>query len=137
MLLTQRMEDFRLRLTYDCRFTIVDLRTAPPLWRPTNTLTKARSGALSHKNIKNEDRSGYMHENTGLLTKCHAINAAFYTKMHQLHDNRQQSVGLLGRKCTGHVKNRGEGGPRIGSSIHRRSTELVLDGLITKIVVSD
>ena len=82
-------------------------------------LSTALDGALSHKNIKSEDRSGYMHENTGKLTKYHAINAAFYTKMHQLHDNRQQSVGLIGRKRTGHAENRGEGGPKIGPSAHQ------------------
>ena len=65
MLLTPRMGDSRLRLICDCRFTIVDLGTAIPLWRLPNTLTKARSGALIYRDVKNEDRTGYVHENKG------------------------------------------------------------------------
>ena len=30
------------------------------------------------------------------MTQCLAINPTFYTKMHQLHDNRQDLVGHFG-----------------------------------------
>ena len=43
----QRMEDASLR-----RF-----------WRLTNTLAKIRQGALTPKDVKNEDRSGDVYEN--------------------------------------------------------------------------
>jgi len=35
------------------------------LWRPTNTLIKVRSGALSHRDVKNEDCSSEFIENKG------------------------------------------------------------------------
>jgi hypothetical protein len=34
------------------------------LWRLTNMLFKVGSGALTPRDVKNEDRPGYMHENT-------------------------------------------------------------------------
>ena len=48
-LLMQRMEDSSLR----------------QLWRLTNMLFKVRNGALTLRDVKNEDRPGYVHENTG------------------------------------------------------------------------
>jgi hypothetical protein len=45
----QKMEDSRLR----------------QLWRLTNTLIKVRNGALTHKDVKNEDRPDYVYENKG------------------------------------------------------------------------
>ncbi|MGA3164813.1 MAG: hypothetical protein ABSF14_01710 [Terriglobia bacterium] len=36
-----------------------------PLWRLTHTLIKVRNGALTHKDVKNEDRSGDVYENKG------------------------------------------------------------------------
>jgi hypothetical protein len=45
----QRMKDSRLR----------------PLWQLTHTLIKVRNGALTHKDVKNEDRPDYVHENKG------------------------------------------------------------------------
>jgi hypothetical protein len=44
---TQRMKDSRLR----------------PLWRLTNPLIKVRNGALTHRDVKNEDRPDYVYEN--------------------------------------------------------------------------
>jgi hypothetical protein len=35
------------------------------LWRLTNTLIEVRNGALTLRDVKNEDRSGYVYENTG------------------------------------------------------------------------
>jgi hypothetical protein len=92
------------------------------LWRLANTFLKVRTaqssianrqstiakGALTLRDVKNEDRSGYMHENTGNNDKMSGGKTGFYTKMHPFHDNRQQSVGLIGRKCTSHVIIRGE-----------------------------
>jgi len=45
----QRMEDFSPR----------------QLWRLTNTLIKVRNGALTHKDVRNEDRPGDVYENKG------------------------------------------------------------------------
>jgi hypothetical protein len=45
----QRMKDPRLR----------------QLWRLTNTLIKVRNRALTHKDVKNEDRPDYVYENKG------------------------------------------------------------------------
>jgi hypothetical protein len=33
------------------------------LWRLTNVLFKVRNGALTHKDVKNEDRPGDVYEN--------------------------------------------------------------------------
>ena len=109
-------EDSRLRLIYDGRWSICEV---PPLWRLTHVLFKVRNGALTPRDVKNEDRSGYVHENTGEGTKCTPKKRPFYTKMHPLHDNRQELVRLVGRKCKNYAINRGEGGPKIGSSAHR------------------
>jgi hypothetical protein len=48
-LLMQRMEDSSLR----------------QLWRLTNMLFRVRNGALTLRDVKNGDRSGYVHEKTG------------------------------------------------------------------------
>ena len=48
-LLMQRMEDSSLR----------------KLWRLTNMLFRVRNGGLTLRDVKNEDRPGYVHENTG------------------------------------------------------------------------
>jgi hypothetical protein len=45
----QRMEDSSLR----------------QLWRLTNVLFRVRNGALTHKDVKNEDRHDYVYENKG------------------------------------------------------------------------
>ena len=45
----QRMKDSRLR----------------QLWRLTHTLIKVRNRALTHKDVKNEDRPDYVYENKG------------------------------------------------------------------------
>jgi hypothetical protein len=72
-------------------------------------------GGPTPRDVKNEDRTGYMYENTGELTKCDAQNAAFYTKIRRLRANRQHSVGLMGRKFKNCAIIRGEDGPKIGS----------------------
>jgi hypothetical protein len=78
------------------------------LYRVTNECFRGRKGGLTHKDVKNEGRSDYMYENKARATKCHDRNAAFYTKMHPLHGNRQQSSGPFGRLCTSCATIRGE-----------------------------
>jgi hypothetical protein len=51
--------------------------------------------------VKNEGRSDYVYDNKAHTTNCHAKNAAFYTKMHQVLSNRPQSSGRFVRTCTG------------------------------------
>jgi hypothetical protein len=68
-------------------------------WWLTRMVFKVRNAALSPRDVKNEDRSDYVHENKGQDDKMSGDLHGFYTKMHQLHGHRQESVGLLGRKC--------------------------------------
>jgi hypothetical protein len=77
-------EDFRRRLIYDGRGSIGEV---PPWWRLPHVLFKVRNGALTPRDVRNEGRSGYVHENTGEGTKCTPKKRPFYTKMHPLHDN--------------------------------------------------
>lgn len=71
-----------------------------PSWRFTHVLFKVGSGVLSGKDVKNEDRSGDVHENKRKTTKCTPLNSAFCKKMHRLRDNGRQSSWLFWRKCT-------------------------------------
>ncbi len=104
-------KDGRFQPAADLRLTIVDLRSAHPRWRLTNKLTEVRNGALTLRDVKNEDRSGYVYENTVNDDKMSGEKTSFCTKMYPFHDNRQQSVGLMGRKCTSQAINRGEVAP--------------------------
>src|SRR5271157_4019927 len=101
MLLMQRMGDSSLRLIVDCRFSIFDCRFAkcPPLWRLTNVLFKVRNRVLTQRDVKNEDRTGYVYENTGGDDKMAGEKTGFYTKMHAWREDQQESVGFLGREC--------------------------------------
>jgi hypothetical protein len=77
-------------------------------------------GAVTHRDVQNEDRSGYVYENTGDADKMSDEKTGFYTKMHLLHDKRQQSVGLLCRECIGYaIKRNG----RRQTVDHRQETE--------------
>src|SRR5579862_8037588 len=67
-----------------------------------------RGNHSTQKDVKNEGRSDYVYENTARATKCHAKNAAFYTKMHPLRGNRQQSNGPFGRSGTSCATTLGE-----------------------------
>ena len=74
-------------------------RSAAPVRTPKNhecglEITQQR------RDVKNEDRTGYVHENKGDNDKMSSEKHGFYTKMHELHANWQQSVRLIGRKCT-------------------------------------
>jgi hypothetical protein len=59
-------------------------------------LFKVRNGALTHRDVKNEDRSGYVYENTGNDDKMSGEKTGFYTKMHSLREDQRESVGFLG-----------------------------------------
>ncbi len=60
-LLMQRMEDANLRR----------------LWRLTNILFRVRNWELTRRDVKNEDRPDYVHENTGDDDKMSTENAVF------------------------------------------------------------
>jgi hypothetical protein len=51
------------------------------VWRLTNTPIKVRKGALTLRDVKNEGRSGYVHENTGNDDKMSSAKHGF------LHEN--------------------------------------------------
>jgi hypothetical protein len=50
---------------------------------------QAQNRGLTLRDVKNEDRPGYVHENTGDSDKLSCEKHGFYTKIHQLRDNRQ------------------------------------------------
>jgi hypothetical protein len=78
------------------------------LWRLTKVLFRARTDGLTLRDVKNEDRSGYMYDNKDEHDKMSIEQHAFYTQMHQFRDNRQQSSRLLGRKYMDCKINKGE-----------------------------
>jgi hypothetical protein len=83
-------------------------RNAAALLMVSHPETTHRGSHSTHKDVKNEGRSDYMYENKARATKCHAKNTAFYTKMHPLRSNRQQSSGPFGRSCRNRPTIRGE-----------------------------
>jgi hypothetical protein len=50
------------------------------LWRLTNVLFKVRNGALTHKDVKNEDRPDYVYENKGEDDKMDDYRADFFAE---------------------------------------------------------
>jgi len=63
----QRMEDSRLR----------------QLWWLTNVLLKVRNGALTQRDVKNEDRPGDVYENKGeddIMSDCCGDSLAAYSQ---------------------------------------------------------
>jgi hypothetical protein len=50
-------------------------------------LFKVRNGALTLRDVKNEDRPGDVYENTGDGDKMSGEKTGFYTKIHSLRDN--------------------------------------------------
>ena len=98
------LEDGRFQPGAELPLPMVDCRSAKrlPLLRVTNSPGKTQrpirgtqgglrrsalpemseKRTLTHKDVKNEGRSDYVYENKAHTTKCHAKNAAFYTKMH-------------------------------------------------------
>jgi hypothetical protein len=71
-------------------------------------LLRVRNGALTLRDVRNEGTTGDVHENTGDGDKMSSEKHGFYTKMHPLRPNRQESVGLFGGKCMGYAIIRGE-----------------------------
>jgi hypothetical protein len=69
------------------------------LWRLTNMLFRVRNGALAPRDVKNEDRPGYVYENKDDNDKMSIEKPAFYTKMRSLYANRRYSVGRFDRTC--------------------------------------
>jgi hypothetical protein len=49
--------------------------------------SRSETGGLTLRDVKNEDRPGYVHENTGDGDKMSREKHGFYTKMHRLRDN--------------------------------------------------
>jgi len=80
---------------------------------------EVRNGAVTRRDVKNEGTSGDVYENKGDDDNMSSEKHDHFTKIHQLRGNRQHSVGLSGRKCTGCAIIRGEGIYKIGSSVHR------------------
>ena|SRR5208282_1633633 len=72
---------------------------------------RKRRDELTLRDVRNEGTSGDVHQNKGDGTNCLAKDRAFYTKMHQLSDDRQESCGFSARKCTDYAINRGEVAP--------------------------
>ena len=75
-------------------------------------------GTEQLRDVKNEGTSGDVYENTGDDDNMSGEKPGFYTKMHSLREDQQESVGLLGRECIGYAIIRGEGGTKISSSPH-------------------
>ena len=89
------------------------------LWRLTNVLFRVRNGALTHKDVKNEDRSGNVYENKGpadTMTDNYsgfcARLASFLRNWTRIRRSFWQKMQRLRGKCS-------ETGARIGSSVHR------------------
>jgi hypothetical protein len=58
-------------------------RLTPHHW----ALSTALIGAQTHKDVKNEDRTGYVYENKWHDDKMSSEKHGFYTKMRELHAN--------------------------------------------------
>jgi hypothetical protein len=88
-LLNQKMEDSNLR----------------QLWRLTNVLFKVRNGALTQKEIKNEDRTDYVHENKGESDKMDENPSGFLVENAQtwqyLGRIRRTNVQIMPRASGG------------------------------------
>ncbi len=67
-MLMRRMEDSRLR----------------QLWRLTSVLFKVRNGALTYRDVKNEDRPGDVYENKGAGDKMDDNRMGFLAENTQI-----------------------------------------------------
>jgi hypothetical protein len=56
----------------------------PPKLRQTKSHLR---GTTTPRDVKNEDRPGYVYENKGGNDKMSGEKHGFYTKMHELHSN--------------------------------------------------
>lgn len=77
-------------------------RKLPPAvqwWWLANVLFTVRNRTRTRRNVKNEGTSADLHENNGNDDKMSNEKQASYMKMHPFRDSRQQSSGIIGRKC--------------------------------------
>ena len=79
-------------------------------FRPTSfgrlrpVLSSVRKGALTLRDVKNEDRTDYVYENTENDDKMSRKKNGFLRKMHQMSLKETKSVGLFGRKFTHYAR---------------------------------
>ena len=57
-------------------------------------LFRVRNGTLTLRDVKNEDRPGYVYENTVKDDKMSGEKTGFYTKMHTLREDQQEPAGF-------------------------------------------
>ena len=86
---------------FECRLPICEF--PHPAGRPVKVLFKVGNDPWTQRDVKNEGTSGDVYENKEETTKCLVTNSASRTKMHQSGPNREQSAGLLGRRCTDYL----------------------------------
>jgi hypothetical protein len=67
-----------------------------------------QAGELTGRDVKNEDRTDYIYENKEAARKNVRRSTSFLHENAPIGSNRQQSVGLLARKCTGYAIIQGE-----------------------------
>ncbi len=67
----------------------------PSSWQLTNTLTNVRNGLRHKKDVKKEDRTDYVHENTGSYEKMASNLSSFLPDMHLFRENPRKPIGLL------------------------------------------
>jgi hypothetical protein len=70
-----------------------------PWWRLTNIPIKVRNGAATLRDVKNEDRSGYVHENKWRATKYTPILTGFLHENATSERKLTKSSGFFARKC--------------------------------------
>ena len=67
-------------------------------------LSSVRRGALTLRDVKNEDRTDYVYENTENDDKMSRERNGFLRKIHQMSLKETKSVGLFGRKSTHYAR---------------------------------
>jgi len=97
---------------------IDDSRFLLPVWRWSIEDWEVSSGALPHRNIKSEDRTDYVYENTGSIDKMADNVPGFLPENVRILRKWTTINELFGRKRTVYAKTRDEGGFRIGSLAH-------------------
>ncbi len=65
-------------------------------------------GPVTHRDVKNEGRSGDVYENTGEFDKMSGYCSSFLQKIPGFCENKRHSIRIVGRKCTGYAEIRGE-----------------------------
>jgi hypothetical protein len=90
---------------------MLEMRHAPGI--------RMKTGGARLEILKNATWSGDVHENKGGIDKKSGEMHGLFTKMRLSYDHRQQSSGLVGRRCTNYAINRKELAPA-----HRACREL-------------